>query len=152
MKSIEHKAVVVAVERNIVEVEMTVNEACHECRAKDLCGATSGEKRVVAIHDTFAKTYTPGEEVIVTLDEIMGVKAVIYAYIIPFFIMIAVLFGTKAFEASDLVSGGGALGAAALYYVGLWLMRGKIEKDIVFKYRLLRGLYGKNDKGSLQSR
>ena len=101
MKSIEHKAVVVSVERNIVEVEMTVNEACHECRAKDLCGATSGEKRVVAVHDTFAKTYIPGEEVIVTLDEIMGVKAVIYAYIIPFFIMITVLFGTKAFETSD---------------------------------------------------
>ena len=137
MKSIEHKAVVVSVERNIVEVEMTVNEACHECRAKDLCGATSGEKRVVAIHDTFAKAYTPGEEVVVTLDEIMGVKAVIYAYIIPFFIMITVLFGTKAFEASDLVSGGGALGAAALYYVGLWLMRGKIEKDIVFKINKL---------------
>ena len=61
----------------------------------------------------------------------------VLAYIIPFFIMITVLFGTKAFEASDLVSGGGALGAAALYYVGLWLMRGKIEKDIVFKINKL---------------
>lgn len=137
MKTIEHKAVVVAVEGNIVEVEMTVNEACSECRAKEVCGAGTGQKRVVAVHDMFAKSYSPGEEVMVSLDEIMGVRAVVYAYIVPFFIMIAVLFGTKAFDASDWISGGGALGAAALYYVGLWLMRDKLDKEIVFKINKL---------------
>ncbi|MBQ8864121.1 MAG: SoxR reducing system RseC family protein [Rikenellaceae bacterium] len=136
MEQIQHKAVVVAVEGNIVEVEMTVNDACEGCRAKEVCGA-GGEQRIVAIHDTYARSYTPGEEVMISLDEIMGVKAVVYAYIVPFFIMIAVMFGTKAFDASDWVSGGGALGAAALYYVGLWLMRGKLEKEIVFKINKL---------------
>lgn len=135
MKKMEHKAVVVAVEGKIVEVEMTVNDACGECRAKEICG--TGEKRVVAVYDTFAGSYTPGEEVVVSLDEIMGVRAVVYAYIVPFFIMIAVLFGTKAFDASDWVSGGGALGAAAVYYLGLWLMRDKLEKQIVFKINKL---------------
>ena len=137
MKSIEHKAVVVAVEGNVVEVEMTVNEACAECRAKAVCGVDTGERRVVAVHDIFARSYTPGEEVLVSLDEILGVKAVIYAYIIPFFIMIVVLFGTKAFDASDWVAGGGALGATGLYYIGLWLMRDKLDKEIVFKINKL---------------
>lgn len=135
MKHIEHRAVVVAVDAPIVEVEMTVVEACEGCRAKEICGVGTGEKRVVAVHDTLARYYEVGEEVIISIEEIMGMKAVIYAYIIPFFIMIGVLFGLKEFEASDLIAGGSALLITGVYYFVLWLMRNRIEKELIFKIK-----------------
>ncbi|MBE6209602.1 MAG: Fis family transcriptional regulator [Rikenellaceae bacterium] len=137
MKYIEHKAVVVAVEGSVVEVEMTVEEACAGCRAKEICGVGTGERRVVAVHDSMAQYYEVGEQVSISIEEIMGVKAVIYTYIIPFFIMITLLLGLKAAEASDLVAGGSALLAAGLYYVVLWFFRSRLEKEIVFKIKKL---------------
>ncbi len=137
MKYIEHKAVVVAVEGSVVEVEMTVEEACAGCRVKEICGVGPGERRVVAVHDSMAQYYEVGEQVSISIEEIMGVKAVIYTYIIPFFIMITLLLGLKAAEASDLVAGGSALLAAGLYYVVLWFFRSRLEKEIVFKIKKL---------------
>ncbi|MBR2333572.1 MAG: SoxR reducing system RseC family protein [Rikenellaceae bacterium] len=136
-KYIEHKAVVVAVEGSVVEVEMTVEEACAGCRAKEICGVGTSERRVVAVHDSMAQYYEVGEQVSISIEEIMGVKAVIYTYIIPFFIMITLLLGLKAAEASDLVAGGSALLAAGLYYVVLWFFRSRLEKEIVFKIKKL---------------
>ena len=116
---------------------MTVEEACAGCRAKEICGVGTGERRVVAVHDSMAQYYEVGEQVSISIEEIMGVKAVIYTYIIPFFIMITLLLGLKAAEASDLVAGGSALLAAGLYYVVLWFFRSRLEKEIVFKIKKL---------------
>lgn len=135
MKYMEHRGVVVSVEAPVVEVEMTVEEACAGCRAKEICGVGTGERRVVAVHDTMAKYYEVGEEVIISLEEIMGMKAALYAYIIPFFIMITLLFGTKEFGASDLIAGGSALAVAGLYYVVLWFFRRRIAKEMIFRIR-----------------
>ena len=137
MKYIEHKAVVVAVEGSVVEVEMTVEEACAGCRAKEICGVGTGERRIVAVHDSMAQYYEVGEQVSISIEDIMGVKAVIYTYIIPFFIMITLLLGLKAMEASDLTAGGSALLAAGIYYVVLWFFRSRLEKEIVFKIKKL---------------
>jgi sigma-E factor negative regulatory protein RseC len=137
MKYIEHKAVVVAVEGSVVEVEMTVEEACAGCRAKEICGVGTGERRIVAVHDSMAQYYEVGEQVSISIEDIMGVKAVIYTYIIPFFIMITLLLGLKAMEASDLIAGGSALLAAGIYYVVLWFFRSRLEKEIVFKIKKL---------------
>lgn len=131
----EHKAKVVSVEPPIVEVEMTVEDACSSCRAKEVCGAGTAEHRIVAVHDTFASSYHVGEEVLIEISEIMGAKAATYAYIIPFFIMLAVLFVLKSMEVSDLITGLSALGAAGLYYLVLWFFRKRIEKVIIFKIK-----------------
>jgi sigma-E factor negative regulatory protein RseC len=137
MKHIEHRAVVVSVDAPIVEVEMTVEEACAGCRAKEICGVGTAERRVVAVHDTFAKSYKVGEEVTISIEEIMGVRAVTYAYIVPFFIMISLLFGLKAADMSDLVAGGSSLLAAGVYYIVLYFLRDRLEKEIVFKINKL---------------
>lgn len=133
----EHKAKVVSVSPPIVEVEMTVEEACASCRAKAVCGVDTGERRIVAVHDSAAKAYNVGEEVTIEISEIMGAKAATYAYIFPFFVMLATLLITKSLELNDLIAGLSALGAAALYYVVLWFFRKKIEKVIIFKIKKL---------------
>jgi sigma-E factor negative regulatory protein RseC len=67
----------------------------------------------------------------------MGMKAAVYAYIIPFFILLGGLLLTTNLGWGEVAAGLSSLGAMCLYYVGLWFFRSRIEKEIVFKIRKL---------------
>jgi sigma-E factor negative regulatory protein RseC len=134
-KLLEHRGVVSAVGDRLVEVEFMVQAACSECKAKGLCGVDEGNKRFVTVHEPHAEYYSVGEEVMIGVSEIMGMKAATYAYIIPFFILVGTLFITLHFGWSETSAGLTSLGLMALYYVVLFLFRRHIEKEIVFKIR-----------------
>lgn len=131
---LEHVGTVSAVGDKVVEVEFGVESACSECRAKDLC-AQDGERRFVPVWEPNAQMYSVGEEVMISVSETMGIKAAVWAYIIPIFVVLGVLLAGNMAGLGDAVTGLGALGALAVYYLGLWIMRSKIEKEIVFKIR-----------------
>lgn len=136
-KILEHKGIVSEVGDKLVEVEMVVEEACSGCKAKGLCGVDEGNKRFVTVYDELAQYYTPGEEVMVGVSEVMGMKAATYAYIIPFFILLGALLLTLHIGWSETAAGLSSLGLMCLYYVVLFFFRKKIEKEIVFKIRKL---------------
>ena len=119
----------------VVEVEFVTESACSECKAKGLCGVDEGNRRFVTVYEPLAQYYTVGEEVMIGVSEVMGMKAAVYAYIIPFFILFGGLLVTLHLGWSEVVAGLTSLGVMCLYYVGLWFMRRRIEKEIVFKIR-----------------
>jgi sigma-E factor negative regulatory protein RseC len=82
-----------------------------------------------------AQYYTVGEEVMIGVSEVMGMKAAVYAYIIPFFILLGGLLLTTHLGLGEVAAGLTSLGVMCLYYVVLWLFRRRIEKEIVFKIR-----------------
>ena len=136
-KLLEHKGVVSEVGEKMVEVEFVTESACSECKAKGLCGVEEGDKRFVTVWEPNAQYYAVGEEVMIGVSEVMGMKAAVYAYIIPFFILLGGLLLTTSLGWGEVAAGLSSLGLMCLYYVGLWLMRGRIEKEIVFKIRKL---------------
>ncbi|MDR2911726.1 MAG: SoxR reducing system RseC family protein [Alistipes sp.] len=134
-KLLEHKGVVSNVADRMVEVEFVTESACGECRAKGLCGVDDGNRRFVTVGDPMAKYYTVGEEVMIGVSEVMGIKAAVYAYIVPFFILLGALMLTTHIGLPELTAGLSSLAAMSLYYIVLWLLRHRIEKEIVFKIR-----------------
>ncbi len=136
-KLLEHKGVVSEVGEKLVEVEFVTESACSECKAKGLCGVEEGDKRFVTVYEPNAQYFVVGEEVMIGVSEVMGMKAAVYAYIIPFFILLGGLLLTTHLGWSEVVSGLSSLGLMCLYYVGLWFFRRRIEKEIVFKIRKL---------------
>lgn len=119
----------------LVEVEFTTESACSECKAKGLCGVEDGNKRFVTVWEPNAQYYVVGEEVMIGVSEVMGMKAAMWAYIIPFFILFGCLCVTSLLKWGELASGLSSLGVLCLYYVVLWFFRRHIEKEIVFKIR-----------------
>ena len=119
-KPIEHKGRVVLVEGDRIDVEMTVEGACATCKAAKACGMGESRDKVVSLLTASAGLYEVGDEVMVSIERKMGIKAATYAYIFPFFIMVAVL---------------SSLGAIAVYYAVLACFRHRIERDIIFKLR-----------------
>lgn len=134
---IEHIATVVAVESGRVDVEIAVQEACHSCKAKGLCGVESAERRVVSVFTEYAAAYSVGESVMVQVAQSMGIKAAVYAYVIPFFLLFICLLVLLECGVGESVAGLCSLAAVALYYLVLALMRNKFEKEIIFKLKKL---------------
>jgi sigma-E factor negative regulatory protein RseC len=134
-KLLEHKGVVSEVGEKLVEVEFVTESACSECRAKGMCGVDEGNRRYVTVYEPMAHYYVVGEEVMIGVSEVMGMKAAVYAYIIPFFILLGGLILTTRLGWGEVAAGLTSLGVMCLYYVVLWFMRRRIEKEIVFKIR-----------------
>ena len=136
-KVMEHKAQIVEIvaEEKRVEAVMVVDSACGSCKAKEVCGQGENQSRKVTVYVDHPEIYSVGQEVTVYIEQIMGIQAVVYSYIVPFFVMLAALFVTNSMALGDLVAGVSALSACALYYVVLYFFRKRLERVIVFRIK-----------------
>ncbi|MDY3978644.1 MAG: SoxR reducing system RseC family protein [Tidjanibacter sp.] len=134
-KLMEHQATVVAVctEEKRVDVEIAVSSACGSCKAKEVCGMVDNTVRRVSTHNEHPEFFAVGDNVTVYIEEIMGIKAITYTYLIPLGAMLVTLLATN--RLGDLVSGVSTLAVCALYYLVLFFFRKRIEKVIVIRIK-----------------
>lgn len=135
-KIMEHDARVVAVypEERRVEAEMTVSGACGSCKAKAVCGGGESQTRLISAYAEHPEVYKVGDVVSISIEQIMGYKAITLSYIVPLVVMLLTLVLTHG-RYGDLVAGVSALGACALYFIILAFFRKHLEKVIVFSVR-----------------
>lgn len=135
-KIMEHDARIVAVfpEEKRVEAEMVVSSACGDCKAKAVCGGGEKKSRVVSAYTEHPEIYKVGDEVTISIEQIMGYRAITLSYIVPLVVMIVALALTHS-RWGDLVAGLSALGACALYFVVLSFFRKRLERVIVFSVK-----------------
>ena len=132
METVSHKGRIVQVTPEFTTVEIISASACSACHASGLCGMSEYTKKAVEVPTRAWENYQPGEEVNVLLKASMGHKAVWLAYVAPLLVLAAVLMGSLAMGAGELVAGLGALGRVALYYLFLWLFRNRLRNEYVF--------------------
>lgn len=131
---IKHKGEVIGIEGDRIEVKMTVESACTACRVKSVCGMDESEDRIVSVKDAaLSGMLSIGEKVMVSISEGVGMKAVMYSYILPFLVLVSVLVIASVVQESEGVAAIMALAACAIYYIVLYVFRNKIEKEIIFK-------------------
>lgn len=131
-ESLQHRGIVESVEGRVVTVSVDRESACAGCHAKGICGS-SGEKRLIAVETEYAATFERGERVVVALlSQRMGFSSVIWGYVLPLVMMLALLFGIKVAGGTDGIAAIASLGGVALYYVVLYVLRQTIERKIKF--------------------
>ena len=131
-RRIEHRGIVESVSGSVVMVRTERKTACAECHAKGLCGEQGGE-RLIKVTSDQASAFAAGDKVIVALENTtMAFSAILWAYLFPLCILLAVLFSAHAIGLSDGVAALSSLGATALYYVVLYIMRRYFERKIKF--------------------
>ena len=131
-QSIQHRGRVEGVEGDRVFVVVDRETACSGCHAKGVCG-TSGTKRVIEVQAPRAAEFSVGESVVVALlHRAMGVASVVLGYVVPLILLVSLLIGAKALGAEDGVAAMITLAGIALYYVLLYLLRRRIERNIEF--------------------
>ena len=147
---IKHDGIIVALnEDGTALVRIVQTSACAACKAKAMCAsAESAEKemRVTLLMDNGRPAgygvldadkplseYKVGDEVEVMVQQKMGWKAVVLAYLLPFFVMLAVIFiGNALWNVREEILGTIALCAMALYYLVLGMFKDKLQKEFSF--------------------
>ena len=144
---IKHDGIVIAVNGDgTIRVRIVQTSACATCQAKSMCAsAESKEKEIVALFVDEKQDIKLGDEVVVMVQQKMGWKAVLLAYVLPFIVMMAVimlgneamrLFGDETMgKKGEAIIGTVALCAMGTYYIILGFFKDKIQMEFSFTAR-----------------
>jgi sigma-E factor negative regulatory protein RseC len=100
-KAYIHSGVISQIKRGSVIVSLDTNVHCESCHAKGACGVSDSAEKVVEIADSDGR-YTLNEPVEVILKKNLGHKAVFWAYVFPFILMLGTLLTASYFLAEWL--------------------------------------------------
>ena len=138
---IKHDGIIIALnEDGTALVRIVQTSACAACKAKAMCASAESAEKEMTV--TLANSPSPiadikvGDEVEVMVQQKMGWKAVVLAYLLPFFVMLAVmLIGNAIWAVREEILGTIALCAMALYYLLLGMFKDKLQKEFSFTAR-----------------
>ena len=158
-KMIKHDGIIIALnEDGTALVRIVQTSACAACKAKAMCAsAESAEKEMTVVllgesapqksadfsgtpqamrREGERRGFAVGDPVEVMVQQKMGWKAVVLAYLLPFFVMLAVMFiGNAIWAVREEILGTAALCAMALYYLVLGIFKDKLQKEFSFTAR-----------------
>ena len=149
-KMIKHDGIIIALnEDGTALVRIVQTSACAACKAKAMCASAESAEKEMTVVLLGDEQWAVGNEVEVMVQQKMGWKAVMLAYLLPFFVMLAVMFigngllamgdgaiGLLGDEAKrEAVLGTVALCAMALYYLVLGMFKDKLQKEFSFTAR-----------------
>ena len=127
-----HTGKVVSMTPQTTTVQIVSHAACSECHAAGVCGLSEYTEKAIEVPTSPSATYGVGDEVQVVLKATMGLKAVWIAYFLPLVVLLGVALGLIALGLSEVVAGLAGIGAVALYYGVLWLLRDRLRNEYVF--------------------
>ena len=134
-EEVAHEGRVVAMTPQMTTVQIVSRAACSECHAAGLCGMSElAEKTIQVPTDPYA-TYAVGDTVNVVLAAEMGLKAVLLAYFLPLVVLLAAILGLTSLGVAEVPAGLAGIGLTGVYYFVLWLLRGHLGGEFVFRIK-----------------
>ena len=127
-----HTGKVVSMTPQTTTVQIVSHAACSQCHAAGVCGLSEYTEKAIEVPTSPSASYGVGDEVQVVLKATMGLKAVWLAYFLPLVVLLGVALGLIALGLSEVVAGLAGIGAVALYYGVLWLLRDRLRNEYVF--------------------
>lgn len=132
-KVIKHGGRVIDVFEGGVDVSVISESACSSCKVKGACGMSEMKEKVVTVMTPYAKAYKIGDDVVVSIRRNMGMKAIFYVYLLPFLFVFGALVALTQSGLSQGIAGLLALVALGIYYLVMYLFRGRIDREINFE-------------------
>lgn len=126
-----HDGCVVEKDMAHVYVRIESNTACNSCQVKGVCSAGSSKEKVIKA--ATSQFFEIGDRARIVLEEKLAWLAILFAYIFPFLLVVAVLFTTYALSGSQTVSALVSLGSLVPYFLSFSLFKGKLEKRFHFR-------------------
>jgi sigma-E factor negative regulatory protein RseC len=131
-KTISHEGVIASLCEDRVTVKITSYAACTSCHAKGACHMAGDENEKLLHIPVSDPDFRIGEKVRVILAQSLGFRALFLGYVLPFLLVLIVLLAMIAAGSHELVAGLASLAVLVPYYIGLKLMRGKLDRQFSF--------------------
>lgn len=132
---ISHKGKVISSGQGIISVEIVSESACSACHAAGLCGMSESRKKIVEVPAVRGRDFSVGQEVEVCLAPKTGLKAVLLSYVIPAMILLILILSLPLIGLGELAGGLLAVAGVALYYLVLYLFKGRLAGEYEFYIR-----------------
>lgn len=112
---IQHEGVVSRISRGEAVVSLTDNINCEGCKAKGACGVSESNDKEIIVPIGNSEVEI-NQRVTVGLAKGLGMKAVFWAYVFPFLLMVSTLIFSSLIT-SELVAGIVSLAILIPYYI-----------------------------------
>ncbi|MBD1262375.1 SoxR reducing system RseC family protein [Maribacter polysiphoniae] len=121
-----HSGVISKKDNGSLIISLDENVHCESCRAKSTCGISESGSKEVEISST-DESFALNEQVNVILKKGLGLKAVFWAYIFPFLLMVLTLMVSSLFL-KEWMAGILSLLILVPYYLLLYVLRNVFKK------------------------
>ena len=130
---IKHDGYISKIENNRAIVTLNGNINCEACHAKGSCGMAETEAKQIEVE--VSQPLQLHDNVEVFLGKSLGLKAVFWAYVVPFILLISTLIVANQFF-KEWIAGLLSLVVLIPYYVLLFVFRNSFKK--AFKISVLK--------------
>ena len=134
-KLIEHQGVVKSIRQESISVAIAQDSACSACAAASLCHASGQEQKTIEMTSKDAGTFHVGQEVTVVGEVGLGLRATLWAYVVPLFLLIGVLMIVVSQTGNEAIGALSALLSLTFYYLLLFMFRGRMRKSFSFRIK-----------------
>lgn len=133
--TIRHQGIVENINGTHLQVRIIQTSACASCSIKGHCSSADTKEKLIDVTDMNAAAYQIGDRVWVIGELSMGVMAVLFAFLFPFFVLVISLFIFMAIWNDELLSALCSLGLLIPYYYILWLNKSRMGKKFSFSVK-----------------
>ena len=130
---ITHSGVVDSVEDGCVHVRIVQTSACAACKVASYCNAAESKEKMIDVYCDNVAAYRIGQLVIVSTSGQVAAKALLWAFGVPFVLLMVVLVLVLLLTGNEGWAALGALAALVPYYIILWLLRDKMREQLAFR-------------------
>ncbi|WP_125869918.1 SoxR reducing system RseC family protein [Williamwhitmania taraxaci] len=135
-KTVEHLGRVVEVTRNSVRISIVSASACGSCHAKSACSLSESTEKDIVV-DNHGLQLHVDDQVKVILQRSLAMRAVVFGYVLPLFVMLGVLIAASELLGSEIMAGLWSIGAVVVYYLMLNVFKKRLEAKFVFRVERL---------------
>ena len=129
---ISHSGVIESIEEGCVHVRIVQTSACAACKVAGYCNAAESKEKIIDVFCDSVAAYQVGQQVVVSTSGQVAVKALLWAFGVPFALLMAVLLLVLLLTGNEGWAALSALATLVPYYVLLWLLRDKMREQLAF--------------------
>lgn len=130
--SIKHIGEVVSISDQIIAVSIIQNSACADCHAKTACSISDSKEKIIEIPNRYPSV-EKGQKVVIEGKTTMGMKAVLYAFVLPLILLFLVLILTLYIKGDEGLAALLAITSLGIYCFVLFLLRDTFKKKFIFE-------------------
>ena len=127
-----HDGKVISVADGVVRVEMHVVSACSSCKAHEKCAFVDKADKVVEVETPDWKNYHEGDNVEVSVNEGLGLLAVLLAYFLPAVIIIGAVILLSVFTDSEAIAALVPIALIIIYFILLYKLHDLLQRKFSF--------------------
>lgn len=134
---IKHIGTITSIDGGVLRVKMLQSSACSGCHAAHLCQSSESKEKEVDVTVSDASSYSLGQHVLLIGSVRQGLKATLWAYMVPLVLIVLVMAGCLCAKCNDGIMALVTLLVLVVYFCLLYLFRDKLERKFSFEVERL---------------